>query len=58
MTAQEIRRAIRDKKAEMKARGFKVTSFMNRQPVEQGRCNEELYRLKLLLEQVTADTKR
>ena len=45
----EIRRQIREHKADMKARGFRITSFMNRQPVEQERANCRLYQLKLNL---------
>lgn len=41
---------IRETKREMKDLGYKVVSFMNRQPVEQGRYNERLFRLKTELE--------
>jgi hypothetical protein len=50
-TAKEIKREIRQLKAEMKDRGIKVTSFMNRQPsLEAARANERLFALKVELE--------
>lgn len=47
---REIRTEIRELKARMKAAGMKVTCFMNRQDVAQSRCNGQLFRLKLELE--------
>jgi hypothetical protein len=50
-TANEIKKEIRQLKAEMKERGIKVTSFMNRQPsLEAARANERLFALKVELE--------
>ena len=50
-TANEIKKEIRQLKAEMKDRGIKVTSFMNRQPsLEAARANERLFALKVELE--------
>lgn len=46
-----IRRDIRDHKADMKANGLKVTSFMNGgQTITQMRANERLFALKTQLE--------
>ena len=45
---------IRQLKAEMRERGIKVTSFMNRQPsLEAARANERLFALKMELEKAT-----
>ena len=53
-TANEIKKEIRQLKAEMKERGIKVTSFMNRQPsLEAARANERLFALKVELEKAT-----
>jgi hypothetical protein len=49
-TAKEIRAEIREVRSEMKALGYRVTSFMNRQDPAQGRYNARLYALKLELE--------
>jgi len=50
-TAKEIRTEIRQLKKEIKERGIKVTSFMNRQPsLEAARANERLFALKVELE--------
>ena len=47
----EIRKEIRELKKEMKERGLKVTSFMNRQPsIEAARANERLFALKCELD--------
>jgi archaeosine-15-forming tRNA-guanine transglycosylase len=48
--AQEIRKEIREHKAEMKASGYRVMSFMNGgQPIAQMRANERLFALKARL---------
>ena len=53
-TAKEIRNEIRQLKKEMKERGIKVTSFMNRQPsLEAARANERLFALKAELQKAT-----
>ncbi len=53
-TAKEIRNEIRQLKREMKERGIKVTSFMNRQPsLEAARANERLFALKAELQKAT-----
>ena len=50
-TAKEIRTEIRQLKKEIKERGIKVTSFMNRQPsLEAARANERLFALKMELQ--------
>ena len=50
-TAKEIRTEIRQLKKEIKERGIKVTSFMNRQSsLEAARANERLFALKVELE--------
>jgi hypothetical protein len=54
-TAKEIRKEMRELKAEMKEAGVKVTSMMNRQvSMYAARCNERLYALKLELEKATS----
>jgi hypothetical protein len=50
LKSTEIRRQIREHKADMKARGFRIIGFMNRQPVDQSRANCRLYELKLALD--------
>ena len=53
-TAKEIRHEIRQLKKEMKERGIKVTSFMNRQPsLDAARANERLFALKAELQKAT-----
>ena len=53
-TAKEIRNEVRQLKAEMRERGIKVTSFMNRQPsLEAARANERLFALKVELQKAT-----
>lgn len=52
MTAKEIRKELREAKRDMKARGIRVISFMNGGLTrEESRCNENLFRLKTLLEE-------
>jgi hypothetical protein len=50
MTSKEIRKEIREHKAEMKANGFRILSFMNAQPIDQMRANERLFALKVQLD--------
>ena len=53
-TANEIKKEIRQLKKEMKERGIRVTSFMNRQPsLEAARANERLFALQMELEKAT-----
>ena len=53
-TAKEIKQEIRQLKKQMKERGVKVTSFMNRQPsLEAARANERLFALKAELARAT-----
>lgn len=50
-TPKEIQKDIRELRAEMRADGIPIRSFMNRQPsMYAARCNERLYALKLELE--------
>lgn len=54
-SVREIQREIREHKADMKARGLRITSFMNRQDsLEAARANERLFALKVEL----ADAKK
>jgi hypothetical protein len=53
-TAKEIRNEIRQLKKEMRERGIKVMSFLNRQPsLEAARANERLFALKAELRKAT-----
>jgi hypothetical protein len=54
MNEKEIRREIRELRADMKAKGLRIISFMNGgQSLEQMRANERLFELKLRLCDVT-----